>query len=156
MTDIDNTQARTIDPVASEIGRDRGVANAEVGSGAAWQGEALAAIKALAATHSFLISDDLWSSGLSRPPNGRALGAAFVTAKRLGYVAPTMQFVVTHQVTRHHAPVRVWRSKLRTGGHFEESRLLSRVRLRRGEFDKEEPAGAPAVDSLGANKRRPT
>ena len=126
MTEIDNVPAHTIDPVAGEVARDRGIANAETGSGPEWQEQALALIRRIAGERSFLVSDDLWVSGLAEPKDGRALGATFIRAKNLGYIAPTMQFVITHQVSRHKAPIRVWRSKLRIGGDFQESKLLSR------------------------------
>jgi len=117
-----------IDPIAGEIAKLEGVAHAETGSGAEWQALALAHVKRLAESHAFLVSDDLWASGLTEPGDSRALGAVMVKAKRLGYVAPTLQFVLTHQVSRHHAPIRVWRSKLRVGSDFQESRLLSRAK----------------------------
>lgn len=129
MTDIENNHP--IDAAAGELGKLQGIANAETGSGPVWQDEATALIRRLATDHPFLISDDLWASGLTEPGDGRALGAAFVRAKTLGYIAPTMQFVITHQASRHHAPIRVWRSKLRTGGDFQEHRLLSRAKAAR-------------------------
>lgn len=128
---IDNVQPHTIDKIAGEIGKDRGIANAEVGSGPEWQEQALALVKRIAADHPYLVSDDLWASGLTDPKDARALGATFVRAKRLGYIVPTLQFVITHQESRHHAPIRVWRSKLRVGGDFQEHRLLSRLKATR-------------------------
>jgi hypothetical protein len=117
-----------IDPIASELAKETGIANAETGSGPDWQEQAVALVKKLAESHSYIVSDDLWVSGLAEPGDSRALGAAMVTAKRKGYVSPTMMFVLTHQASRHKAPIRVWRSKLRTGGDFQESRLLSRAK----------------------------
>jgi hypothetical protein len=117
-----------IDANAGEIGKLEGITNAETGSGPDWQEQAIALVKKLAESHSYIVSDDLWVSGLTEPGDSRALGAAMVTAKRRGYVTPTMMFVNTHQASRHKAPIRVWRSKLRTGGDFQESRLLSRAK----------------------------
>jgi hypothetical protein len=118
-----------IDADAGEIGELEGIANAETGSGPDWQEQAIALVKKLAESHSYIVSDDLWVSGLTEPGDSRALGAAMVTAKRRGYVTPTMMFVNTYQASRHKAPIRVWRSKLRTGGDFQESRLLSRAKV---------------------------
>lgn len=116
-----------IDPVAGEIAKTEGIANAEKGSGAQWQSDAVALIRRLATTHKYIVSDDLWASGLTEPGDSRALGAAFQTAKRIGYVAPSAHFVITHQASRHKAPVRVWWSKLANWDEeFHEENLVSR------------------------------
>lgn len=49
-------------------------------------------------------------SCLPPPTDGRALGAAFLAAKRAGYIAPTMKFVSTKRASCHAAPIRVWAS----------------------------------------------
>jgi hypothetical protein len=128
LTETSMGGTKKIDAVASELGKELGIAHAEAGSGPDWQATALAKIKEIAAAHAYLIADDLWAAGLVEPGESRALGAAMRNAKTAGFIEPTSTFVSTHQETRHHAPVRVWKSKLCGGGDqlFFESDLLSR------------------------------
>lgn len=126
-----NMTTKTIDATASELGKELGIANAGGGAPPGWMDEALALIKRLAAAHAFICADDLWAAGLSDPPEPRALGAVMRNAKTAGYIEPTKTFISTHQATRHHAPVRVWRCKLYAGSvgvdlSFSEPALLSR------------------------------
>ena len=118
-----------LDKDAGEVGKLHGISNAEHGSGHEWQAAAVDAVRSLAVRHPFLCSDDIWAAGLPDPGEPRALGAAMTSARKLGLVVPTKIFVLTHQATRHRAPVRVWRSSLYPGAAaltFVEEDLPSR------------------------------
>ena len=124
-----NTSTK-IDATASQLGKDLGIANAEKGAPPGWIDEAVAVIKSVAGRYPYLISDDLWASGLTAPGNSRALGSAMRAARSAGYIEKFPHFVLTHQATRHRAPVQVWKSKL-FGSHpwpFDEKTLLSRAK----------------------------
>jgi hypothetical protein len=42
--------------------------------------------------------------------DGRAWGAVMVRAQKQGLIAPTDRFRNTNRVSRHHAPIRIWKS----------------------------------------------
>jgi hypothetical protein len=119
-------QTKQIDAEAAITARDEAVANAEAGSPPDWAHDAVELIRFLAERFPYIVSDDLWASGLPEPPESRALGAVMRNGKTMGYIEPTSMFVNTHQASRHHAPVRVWKSKLVPGVMFEEALLMSR------------------------------
>jgi hypothetical protein len=121
-----NEPTKQLDLADAIRARDEGIANAEAGAPPNWADDALALIKMLASKHPYICSDCLWASGLPEPPESRALGAVMRNGKTRGYIEPTSQFVNTYQASRHHAPVRVWKSKLVPGVFFEEALLLSR------------------------------
>jgi pyridoxal/pyridoxine/pyridoxamine kinase len=104
-----------IDPVLGDAGKQAGMAHAAQGAGEAFRQAALHAIFAVAKQKSQLVSDDVWPL-LSASPNSsdrRALGPAMRRAQMLGWIVPTMVFVLTTQAKRHRSPVRVWESRLR-------------------------------------------
>lgn len=117
---------KKLDATASELAREDGIRRVTTGSPAGWQESAVAVIKSVAQRFSHLCSDDLWASGLTTPPESRALGAAMRVANTLGYIRSTDEFVLTHQKSRHRAPIRVWKSLLAAEAPFEERNLLSR------------------------------
>ena len=122
-------ESKQLDLLASERAKDEAIATVEKGAPEGWLDEARDLIKSLALRHLYICSDDLWAAGLSDPPEPRALGAAMRNARYAGLIEPTGHYVNSIQVSRHHAPVRIWRSKLlMTTGHvpFVESELLSR------------------------------
>lgn len=123
---MNQMELKDLDPVAGEIGKLEGVAHSEQSAGQPWQDDAVRLIKFLASRHPYIVSDDLWKKGLMMPGESRALGAAFIKAKKLGYVVATDHFVLTSQSKRHRAPVRVWRSLLLAEVPFYEGLLASR------------------------------
>jgi hypothetical protein len=69
----------------------RDTAIAQVGEATPdWQAQALAAIRQIAASQATLTTDDVWRAlGRDHDLEGRAMGAAILTAARLGLVART-------------------------------------------------------------------
>ena len=63
---------------------------------------------------------DLWCAASQNRRTGARSGRRHC-AKNLGYIAPTMQFVITPQGPRHKAPIACGASELRIGGDFQES-----------------------------------
>jgi hypothetical protein len=102
----------SLDPRASEAGKTEGMLAAEANAPAGWIDQAVAAIRLVARRAPFFTSDDVWAVGLEHPHEARALGPCLARARALGLVEPTDQFVLTSQVKRHRAPVRVWKSLL--------------------------------------------
>ncbi len=101
-----------LDLRASDAAKTDGMARAEAHAPAGWIEQAVEKIRLVALRQALLTSDDVWTEGLSHPHEARALGPCFTRARALGFVEPTDQFVLTAQVKRHRAPVRVWKSLL--------------------------------------------
>ena len=76
-----------------------------------WQARALAAIRVVAASQGEVTTDDVWRV-LGREPEieGRAMGAAMITAARLGLIARTDRTVKSLRASCHRRDLRVWRS----------------------------------------------
>ena len=60
-------------------------------------------------------SEDLWRAGLPKPREPRALGPMLTAAAKKGWCESSGNYVRGSSVTRHGAPIVVWRSKLRYG-----------------------------------------
>lgn len=60
-------------------------------------------------------SDDIWRALPEdvTTHDYRALGPVLRTAQRRGWIVPTDRFQLTEQRSRHRAPIRIWRSRLR-------------------------------------------
>lgn len=92
--------------------RDAGIACAERGSGT-WQVDALAAIRKIATEQPELTTDDVWRA-LGRDPDleGRAMGAAMVSAAKLGLIERTDRTTKSARVACHRRDLRVWLSRI--------------------------------------------
>ena len=77
-----------------------------------WFKRAMDAVLRLAMTQDEFIANDLWGF-VEKPHEPRAAGAVMRVAARRGWIAATDRFVTIPSVTRHAAPVRVWRSRMR-------------------------------------------
>ena len=83
-------------------------------SRATWQAEAAIVIRKVARAQDTFTSDDLWATGLSRPHEPRALGAAMAAVRRAGWIEPTGEWRVSVRAICHRRRLWVWRSLLRT------------------------------------------
>jgi hypothetical protein len=98
---------------AAERKRDEAIARAAAAAPEGWAEEAMSYVRLVASRQERFTTDDLWAAGLSRPPNGRALGGVMLAAARAGLIWRTSDFTISQQPSRNAAPVRVWRSLLR-------------------------------------------
>lgn len=99
---------------AGAVLRDEALERVEDGAGPGWMAAAAVTIRAYAATHETLCSDELWSL---LPPcsEKRAIGAAMKTAQREHVIAPTDAFRPSSLASSHKCPRRIWRSLVYTG-----------------------------------------
>lgn len=90
--------------------RDAAIGKVETGAGDAWMQAAEKAILLTARRLGQFTSDDVWATGLSRPPNdSRAMGAAMRNVQRTGRIVPTDRFITSSRSVNHCRPQRVWR-----------------------------------------------
>ena len=127
----------TVDLQASEDAKTDGMLRVEANAPAGWIEQAVEKIRRVALRQPLLTSDDVWLEGLEHPHESRALGPCFTRARGMGFVEPTDQFVLTAQVKRHRAPIRVWKSLLfrEPNAPWTRKRVeeyLANVRVRRG------------------------
>lgn len=80
-----------------------------------WIAEARAAIRHVAEALPFFISDEIWGTGLSEPPEARAIGNVIKWAASEGLIAPTDDFVPSARPGCHRVPRRVWKSLVYEG-----------------------------------------
>lgn len=73
-----------------------------------WLPYAVDFIETYARTHQTVFVDDLWSAGLDRPPNAKALGPAMLKAARSKLIAKTGEY--RPSTSSHLLPKPVWRS----------------------------------------------
>jgi hypothetical protein len=106
---------------ASKAAAIKAMARVEAAAGAAWNEDADDAVFGLAKKRRFFTSDDVWLSGLPKPREPRALGPVIARAIRDGIIENTQQYVNTTQVSRNHAPIRIWRSRIFAGGRNANS-----------------------------------
>lgn len=90
--------------------KERSMARVESNADPAWRRAAAQAIMKVAKERETFTADDVWATGLVRPPEPRALGPELASAERFGLIEATKDFKLTAQASRHRAPVRVWRS----------------------------------------------
>lgn len=80
-----------------------------------WKITALEVVKSCAAQMPEFTTDDVWQA-LAKIAIGthenRAIGPVMNAAARAGYITPTDRFQNCNRVSRHRAPVRVWKSNL--------------------------------------------
>ena len=89
--------------------RDTALARVEAHADDSWLARARAVVLSVSASRTEFTSDDLWSAGLPKPREPRALGAVLRELARQGLIESTGRFVRTTQVSRHAAPILVWR-----------------------------------------------
>lgn len=92
--------------------RDEGIANAEAGAPTGWPFAALQAVRWVARTHETFTPDDVWETGLEKPPEPRALGAVMLRAVKAGYCERTETYQPSRNPLQHHTPIRIYRSLL--------------------------------------------
>lgn len=81
-----------------------------------WKRLADAAIERVARTRERFTADDVWEHGdLAGTRENRALGPRLTAAARRRVIEATRDYETTRQVSRHGAPVRVWRSLVYEG-----------------------------------------
>lgn len=78
-----------------------------------WWAEAYEAAERVARRMAAFTTDDVWEELGRKPAEPRAMGAVMRTMARNGLIEPTATYRATAQVSRHHAPIRVWRSRVR-------------------------------------------
>jgi hypothetical protein len=121
-----------LDREASEAGKNEGMLNAELHAPLSWIEQAVDKIRRVALRLPFVTSDDVWAEGLEHPREARALGPVFKRAQSMGLVEPTEMFVLTSQVKRHRAPIRVWKSCLfgKQEASWTRERVMASIRAR--------------------------
>ena len=79
-----------------------------VGAGWEWLAEAERAVLAVAKSHECFTTDDVWKYGLRKPAEPRALGPVMRSLALRGLIE-SIGYQKTIQVSRHRAPVAVWK-----------------------------------------------
>lgn len=99
----------------AKAARDEAVERAgEAADAEGWLDKALETIRSVALAKHEFTADDIWQSGLEPPRESRALGAAFTKVQREGLIEATTSFKSTTRTSRHAAPIRVWRSLIKS------------------------------------------
>lgn len=97
--------------------RNEAIDRAEAGASSEWLAAAMDALKLVCHRQNTFTSSDVWfylqGCGVTTHDN-RAMGPVFTRAQGEGLCEPTDRFTAETRGTRHGAPVRVWRSLLRT------------------------------------------
>ena len=99
------------EPTAT-IARDKAIDRVERAN-RSWVAVASRIICELSKSREEFSSDDVLPllGGLGAPSDPRALGAAFKASARAGFIEPTSRFEKTKRVSRHAAPIRIWRRR---------------------------------------------
>lgn len=100
-----------LDFAASAAARDAGINNADNGAAPDWKARATQQVLNVANTKTTFTTDDVWATGLEKPHEPRALGAVMMHMSKLGLIETTGEYVKTAQVSRHKAPIAVWRKR---------------------------------------------
>ena len=98
--------------------RDAGIQAADDHADPEWRDIALLSVHECAEMFSEFTSTSVWnrvSVYEAKTHEGRAMGAVMKRAHKLKWIEPTDKFVNTKRVTRHRAPVRVWKSLVHSG-----------------------------------------
>lgn len=107
---VSRTSRVVIDRVLGDALKKEGMSAAERAADLAWRRRAQKAILKVARAKMRFTADDVWKTGLDRPREPRALGPEMNSAEISGIIVSTDDFKLTHQASRHRAPVRVWQS----------------------------------------------
>lgn len=78
-------------------------------AGREWVAHARSAVLNIACSRIEFTSDDVWEYGLPKPREARALGAVMAQLARECRIERTGAYRPTRQVSRHGAPIAVWR-----------------------------------------------
>lgn len=98
-----------LDLQIAQAARDISLERAERGATEAWKREAYDLVKGRYYPGGEFTSDDIWAAGLQKPAEPRALGTVLMKLAREGLITKTGRYVQTAQVSRHAAPIAVWR-----------------------------------------------
>lgn len=96
------------------LARDAAIARVGESASEAWKRRALEAVQVIARRQPELIANDIWEL-VEKPEEPRATGAVMKQAQKRGWIAPTDRFRTVPSITRHAAPVRIWRSLIWEG-----------------------------------------
>lgn len=95
-------------PAAVEA-RDEALDRVEKGVTDAWKEEARNIVLRKYWRDGEFTSDDIWAAGLEKPAEPRALGTVLMKLAKEGLIEKTGRYIKTAQVSRHAAPIAVWR-----------------------------------------------
>jgi hypothetical protein len=102
---------------AAAVARADGMQRAEAHAALDWKAEAFSALRAYLATHETFFCDDLWTTGLSRPAESRALGPVIARAARERLMERTGEF--RKSVASHLSEKPLWRSLVYAGAALD-------------------------------------
>jgi hypothetical protein len=111
-----NPQRAASNPLLGEMAalrvRDEAIGRVERNAAAGFNDAALEAVRQVAKLFAEFTTDEAIAAlGKSASTHdGRAWGAVMVRAQKQGLIAPTDRFRNTNRVSRHHAPIRIWKS----------------------------------------------
>jgi len=100
---------KQFDLFAARAAKEKALTQVGDAADSAWSAQAWATLRAVAALGVDFTSEDLWRAGLPKPREPRALGAVLATASRRGLILKTGRYLNTAMVSRHNAPVAIWR-----------------------------------------------
>lgn len=92
--------------------RDEGIANAEAGAPTGWSFRAGEAVRYVCQTRSRFTPDDIWETGLEKPPEPRALGPVMLRAAKAGWCERTGELVHSRNPLQHRNMIMTYRSLL--------------------------------------------
>jgi hypothetical protein len=96
----------------ASLARDEAIAKVEKNAAAGFNVAALDSIRRTAGKFYEFTTDEVIAEhgDAAATHDGRAWGAAMVKAQKAGLIRPTREFRNTNRASRHHAPIRIWRS----------------------------------------------
>ena len=117
MTKIQESMAESIrhTVVIGQDLRDRALEQVLANAETDWVTKAKTVVQHLAASGREFTPDDIWTAGLERPREARALGPVMMWAVRTKVIEPTGAWRNSTQKSQHATPVRVWRG---VSGHL--------------------------------------
>jgi len=95
---------------------DEAIAKVDAGTPEEWKQIALIAVEKVCRTKLIFTPDDVWATGLQKPPNPRALGPIMQQAAKLNWCKATGAFVPSQIPTQHKNPIREWKSLIMPHG----------------------------------------
>ena len=104
------TNQTVLDFQKSADARDLGIDRAIAKVSAAWKASAEQWVMYVANTKPEFTTDDVWAAGLEKPEEARALGEV-MRAMVLRNIIENVGYRKSAQVSRHRAPVAIWRKK---------------------------------------------
>lgn len=111
----DENQLSLLNPAESRRLTEEAIARVDQHADPSWKYAALRTLLAVARALPTFTPDDVWTWGLPRPREPRALGPVMRLAERRGWMEPTGEFVRSKIPTQHQNPIRVYRSLIYTG-----------------------------------------